>query len=95
LDGCKLRGIIEEKSWERAVEEVGGFKQVDLILEPCICGFANKPDAFPVVPNSNSIRLAKMKARRYGEINLPAFSLWFKIGEDDENINFLWLESKS
>lgn len=77
------RKIIEEPSFERSAEALGGSELVDRALEAILDGLRLRPEGFDLVPGYHPLRIAKTKRveRRKGG-NIPPLRVWFVIADD-------------
>lgn len=85
------RTIVEDDSFIRAVAQLGGSHQTDKALDPVIEALSLEPEAFPLVPGYEPVRLAKTHlAVRDLEI-IPAIHVWFFIASDGV-VHLVWAE---
>jgi hypothetical protein len=85
-----VRSIIEGEHFPKCVEELGGYRAVDLGLEAIIDGLMNNPYGFPLIENDwCRIRYARTKTIQ-GYI--PALVVAFTIDEKG-NVILEWAEA--
>lgn len=84
--------IVEEHSYEIAVGRLGGARWVDEALAPIMNAVESNPLAFPEVPGSPGVRLARTTLRIQALSLIPALSLWFRAEEVSKTVYLLYIE---
>lgn len=71
--------IVEEKSFADALNQLGDIKRLDDVLTAVDWALARKPYVYSLIKGTEDVRLYKTR----GFEDIPAFRIWFKIGEDN------------
>jgi hypothetical protein len=83
----ELREIVEEDSFRESVEELGvSAKRMDAVLEGVIWTIARRPEYYPRVRGTASLRRALVPAA----LHVPRLRIWFD--HDDETARLLLAE---
>lgn len=91
MDGTfKARTLVESPEFTDQLSKIEKIERVDEALRGLMTLIAVRPDAFPIVPGTEKLRLAK--SDRYEGIGgvVPRLRLWFVA--DENQVNLLYIE---
>lgn len=89
--GQPPRGIVENPAYSTAAAKIG-TQRVDEALSGIMDALSRRPDAFPLIPGWEPIRIAKTDAVLDGTENaVPALRVWFVVNSDHE-VELLYIE---
>ena len=77
MDG-KLCTLRESESFEELAKQIADIRHIDAALNVLTNSIARNPEAFPVVPGRDNIRMAKTDAYERDGANVPPLRVWFR-----------------
>lgn len=84
--------VVEENSFERSAAQLGGLKWVDRALAPIMLAVEGNPLAFPVVPGTDGIRIARNLLVINDLELIPSLRVWFRVSEQSRTVYMLYVE---
>lgn len=84
--------IVEENSFERSAAQLGGLKWVDRALAPVMLAIEGNPLAFPIVPGTNDIRVARTLLIINDLELIPSLRVWFRVSSQSQTVYMLYVE---
>ena len=77
------RALEHDALYDGQLAKIGDIKRIDEVIR-CVHGaIATNPEAFPIVPGTERLRVAKTRRFAWDEGVLPHLVIWFSI--KDEN----------
>lgn len=81
-------GLLETDAFRKKAEELGNYRRLDEALTAVTWAFNNNPHVYDIVEGMEDVRL--LKTDSVGEF--PALRIWFRINEEEERLELLYLE---
>jgi hypothetical protein len=94
MDGM-FRGytLIETDEFIQQMEQIEQIAHVDEALEGLKWALSNNPEAFPILPNTRKLRIAKTIVYVREGLVVPPLRVFFSI-EDDYVVLLRWIEPR-